>query len=179
VNDRSFLVKTLAYLESCHGIWAVIVDQNGQIDPRMERDNREYPEKRFYAITFQEDVGGLRCSAETAEQLRQADPHIRYVLDALNKILDKNLILQQTMDEMLRLSDQLYFLFGLAAKLAGIQDVGKYCKLVLEEISTFIGADAAFVYVKREREKPEIVTYKSKRDQARRIYFDPAIQSQR
>jgi HD-GYP domain-containing protein (c-di-GMP phosphodiesterase class II) len=177
VNDKSFLVRAFAYLESCHSICTVIVDQNGQIDPRMEGANRELPEKRFYAATFQEDVGGICCSAETAVQLEQADPHIRFVMETLNNILDNSSILQQTMDEMLRLSDQLYFLFGLAEKLTGIQDVGKYYKLVLEEISAAIGADAAFIYVKREREKPEIVTYKSKGDHAKQIYFDPAIQS--
>jgi HD-GYP domain-containing protein (c-di-GMP phosphodiesterase class II) len=177
VNDKSFLIRAFAYLESCHSICTVVLDQSRQIDLRMERNNKEYPEKRFYAAAFEEDIGGIRCSAETVELLEQADPHIRFVVDALNNILDNNLILQQTMDEMLRLSDQLHFLFGLATKLAGIQDIGKYCRLVLEEISTVIGADVAFIYVKRERENPEIVTYKSNRDQARRIYFDPAIQS--
>jgi HD-GYP domain-containing protein (c-di-GMP phosphodiesterase class II) len=176
VNDKSFLVKALAYLESYYGICTVIVDHNGQIDLRME-DNREHQEQRFYSPNFQEDIGGIRCSAETPLLLEQADPHIRFVMDAINNILDKNLIIQQTMDEMLRLSDQLYFLFGLAAKLAGIQDIGVYCKLVLEEITTVVGADTAFVYVKREREKPEIVAYKSKTDQARQIYLDPIIQS--
>jgi HD-GYP domain-containing protein (c-di-GMP phosphodiesterase class II) len=177
VNDKSFLFKTWSYLESCHGLCAVVVDQEGQIDLRMGKEIEEFPEKRFYVVDFPEDIGGIRCSAETGEKLAQADPHIRFILNVLNNILDKNLILQQTMDEMLRLSDQLHFLFGLAAKLAGIQDIKTYCRLVLEETSLAIEADAAFVYVKREREKLGIVTYKIKTSQAKQIYFDPVIQS--
>lgn len=176
VNDKSFLVKALAYLKSCHSICAVIVGQDGQIDPRME-DISEHPERRFYSAAFEEDIGGIRCSAETAALLNQADPHIRFLMDALNKILEKNLILQQTMDEMLHLSEQLHFLYGLAAKLSGIQEVGKYCKLVLQETAIAIDANAAFLYVTGKHEKPDISTYKINADQAKLIYFDPIIQS--
>jgi HD-GYP domain-containing protein (c-di-GMP phosphodiesterase class II) len=176
VSDKSFLTKSLDYLKSCHSLSAVIVGQDGQIDARIG-DISEHPEKRFYPASFEEDIGGLRCSAETVDQLNQADPHIRFLMDAIDKILEKNLILQQTMDEMLRLSEQLHFLYGLAAKLSGIQHVGKYCKLVLQETSCAIEANAAFIYVAGKREKPEISTYNVDADQAKRIYFDPVIQS--
>lgn len=177
VNDRSFINKVFFYLESCHGVCSVVVDSGGRIDPRLDRKAEELSAKRFYEVAFQENIGGIRCSAETDDVLGQADAHIRFCLECLHKLLEKNLVLEQTMDEMLRLSDQLHFLFGLATKLAGIQDIEQYCRMVLQEITSAIDADAAFTCVPGKRENSGVIAHKLSPDGAGLIYLDPAIQS--
>jgi HD-GYP domain-containing protein (c-di-GMP phosphodiesterase class II) len=175
--DKTYLREVFSYLETHHGVRAVIVDKEGRIDPLDGQEAREYPEKTLYPVSFQEDIGGIRCSAETAAALERADPHIRICLRGLQGLVDKDLVLQQTTDEMLRLSDQLHFLFGLANKLAGVQDLEHYCTLVLQEISQAICADAAFVHTRGRKDKQRLISHRISGRDLETIQKDPALQS--
>jgi HD-GYP domain-containing protein (c-di-GMP phosphodiesterase class II) len=159
LTDKTFLEKIFVYLETFHGVRTVIVDKDGQIDSLNGRESCEYSEKRFYSVNFPEDIGGIRCSAKTQAILDAAEPHIRLCMDALQRLLEKALVMQQSMDEMLRLSDQLHFLFGLANKLAGVQNPPEYCLLVLQEIARAIEADAAFVRTRGKKAQQWMIPY--------------------
>jgi HD-GYP domain-containing protein (c-di-GMP phosphodiesterase class II) len=176
LTDKTFLEKAFAYLETSHGVRAVIVDKDGQVDPLNGQEVREYPEKKLFSFCFQEDIGGIRCSAETKSALEDAAPHIRICMDGMQRLLEKALVLQQTMDEMLRLSDQLHFLFGLANKVAGVQDPQKYCMLVMQEISQAILADAAFMRTKAKKTRQQVVRYKLSEQDIGAIDLDPVFQ---
>jgi HD-GYP domain-containing protein (c-di-GMP phosphodiesterase class II) len=82
-----------------------------------------------------------------------------------------------TTDEMLRLSDQLHFLFGLANKLTGVQDLKQYCLLVLQEISQAISADAAFIHTKDKKNQPHIISHDISEENLELIAEDPVFQS--
>jgi HD-GYP domain-containing protein (c-di-GMP phosphodiesterase class II) len=175
--DKTFFSEIFSYLETHHGIRAVIVDKEGRIEPPDGEEAREYPEKRLYPVSFHEDIGGIRCSAETAAALERADPHIRICIGGLQGLFDKDLVLQQTMDEMLRLSDQLHFLFGLANKLVGVQNLEHYCTLVLQEISQAVCADAAFVHTKGKKDRQRVIPHRISGRDLEGIERDPALQS--
>ena len=159
LTDRSFLEKTFTYLETCHGVRAVIVDREGQVELLDGQDGCEHSVKKLYPITHLENIGGIRYSAETKVLLDAAAPHIQICMDGVQRLFEKALVMQQTMDEMLHLSDQLHFLSGLASKLAGIRDPQQYCSLALEEISIAIKADAAFTYLKDSKGNSQIFRY--------------------
>jgi HD-GYP domain-containing protein (c-di-GMP phosphodiesterase class II) len=177
LTDKTFLRKTFSYLETHHGIRAVVVDKNGQLDSLDGGDIREFSVKKIYPISFEEDIGGIRCSAETADLLEKADPHIRICMDGLHRIAEKAVIIQQTMEEMLRLSDQFYFLLGFAVKVGGIQDLQQYCRLALVEISQAVNADAAFVYIRGKKESPIIISRRISRETIELVESDPKIRS--
>jgi HD-GYP domain-containing protein (c-di-GMP phosphodiesterase class II) len=121
----------------------------------------ELAAKRLYPISFQEDIGGIRCSAETVDVLEKADPHIQLCMDGLHRIIEKAVIMQQTMDEMLHLSDQLHFLLGFANKASSIQDPQQYCQLALGEIAQAIKADAAYAHTREKKDKPAFISYQA------------------
>jgi HD-GYP domain-containing protein (c-di-GMP phosphodiesterase class II) len=177
LTDKTFLAKVFAYLETYHGVRTVLVDSEGQAEPLDGSESREYPEKRVFPVSFCEDIGGIRCSAETQAILEAADPHIRLCMIVLQRLLEKALVMQQSMDEMLRLSDQLHFLFGLASKLAGVQDPQKYCLLVLQEIARAIQADAAFVRTRGKNNQLWMIPYRMPVHDIEAIDKDPTLLS--
>ena len=175
LTDKTYLLKAFAYLETCHGIRAVVVDKDGQVDKLNGQQADEYPEKKVYPFCFQEDIGGIRCSASTDAALEKAAPHIQICMDGLQRLLEKALVMQQTMDEMLRLSDQLHFLFVLANKLSGVQDPQEYCRLVMQEISQAIQADAAFVRTRGKKFQQRVIPYKLSNQDIEAIDQDPVL----
>jgi len=98
-------------------------------------------------------------------------------MDALQRMFEKALVMQQSMDEMLRLSGQLHFLHGLANKLAGIRDPRKYCALVLQEISKEIAADAAFVQIQAKKNARHTIPHCISLPDIGTICEDPVFQS--
>jgi HD-GYP domain-containing protein (c-di-GMP phosphodiesterase class II) len=177
LTDKTFLSKMFSYLEACHGVRALVVDKDGQIDPLDGQTICECPHKKFYPVSFEEDIGGIRCSAETREALEMADPHIHLCMDCLQRLIEKAQVMQQTMDEMLRLSDQFYFLFGLSTKLAGVQDQQHYCALVLQEIAHAIGADAAFAHTEGQKDRQRLIPHGLSVQDLESICKEPALQS--
>jgi HD-GYP domain-containing protein (c-di-GMP phosphodiesterase class II) len=177
LTDKTFLEKVVSYLEIHHGVRAVIVDKDGHVDPLDGYETWEYTEKKDYPVPFQEDIGGFRCSAQTAAELEKANPHIRICMDGLLRMIEKAEIIKETMDEMLRLSDQLHFLLNLANKLAGIQDLQRYRALVIQEISEAIFADAAFVHAKGRENKPHAILLGLSDEEVEAYDRDPVFQS--
>jgi HD-GYP domain-containing protein (c-di-GMP phosphodiesterase class II) len=175
--DKIFLTNTFSYLETCHSIRALIVNKDGRVDPLDGQETNEYLHTKLYPVSFHEDIGGIRCSAESMEALAAADPHICICIAGIENLLEKNLIIQQTMEEMLRLSDQLHFLFGLAAKLSGVHDVQHYCTLVIQEITQAVSADSAFVHISSKVNDQRHILQKLSTQDLERVERDPALQS--
>ncbi len=177
LTDLSFLEKAFAYLEDHHGVRAFIVDKEGHVDLLNGQPSGEYAEQRLYPIDYHEDIGGIRCSAESRAVLDKAAPHIQICMDGLQRLFEKALVMQQSMDEMLRLSDQLHFLHGLASKLAGVRNPRKYCALVLQEISKEISAEAAFVQIRARKGSQHTIPFQITLQDIDEIRSDPSIQS--
>jgi HD-GYP domain-containing protein (c-di-GMP phosphodiesterase class II) len=177
LTDKTFLRKVVSYLEMHHSICAVVVDKDGHIDPVDSERNDELSEKKIYPIPFQEDIGGIRCSAETADILEKAAPHIQLCIDGLHRIIEKAVIIQQSMDEILRLTDQLHFLLGFANKVGSIQDPQQYCRLALFEIAKAIQADAAYAHMQGKKGQPDIISHKASPKSISLTEEDPGVRS--
>lgn len=177
LTDVSFLKKAFAYLEKCHGVRAVVVDRDGNVDPLDDLNPVEYPERTLYPISHHEDIGGVRCSAPSRPMLEKAAPHIQICMDALQRMFEKALVMQQSMEEILRLSGQLHFLHGLAHKLAGIRNPRKYCAMVLQEVSKEIAADAAFVQIQGNKNARHTIPHCITPRNIEAVCEDPAFQS--
>jgi HD-GYP domain-containing protein (c-di-GMP phosphodiesterase class II) len=144
-------------LKSGYGVCSVIVDEIGQAEQLGGKSAEELPVSRYYPINFEEEIGGMRCSAKTEAALDAAEPHILYCIASLREILLKDWILKQTADEMLELSSQLNFLLNLANKVVGIQDLRDYCSIILEAISEAVHADGAMICIQGERSDKDIL----------------------
>jgi HD-GYP domain-containing protein (c-di-GMP phosphodiesterase class II) len=175
LTDTSFLEKFFSYLETCHGVHAYVVDKDGRTDLLGGQVEQEYAEKKLYPIDHCEDIGGIRCSAETRQILDAAAPHIQICMDGLQRLFEKALVMQQSMEEILRLSDQLHFLSGLAVKLSGIRDPERCGALVLQETAQEIGADAAFIQIQGRKGSQHIVPYQIAALDIRTIRKDPEL----
>jgi HD-GYP domain-containing protein (c-di-GMP phosphodiesterase class II) len=178
MSETAFLEKTFAYLRTCHGVHAVPVDENGQAEPPDDHSASGLSVTRYYPVDFEKKVGGIRCSAKTKEAMDAAEPHILLCINGLQEVLVRDWILKQTSDEMLELSDQLHFLFNLANKVIGIQDLRDYCMVMLREISKAIHADCAMVHVQATQpEKGFQITHQLSDSAASRIQKDPALKT--
>ena len=169
MTDTGFLRKALAYLQKNHGIHAVILDTEGQIVPMGNDGAEALPENEYYPFDYLEDVGGIQCSSLTKDALQEAQPHIHLCLDGINDLLQKELILQQTTDEMLELSQQLHFLLNMANKVIGLNDLKAYSTVILEEVSRSIAADYAFIHTEGKWAKKLNATSNMTANQARHI----------
>jgi HD-GYP domain-containing protein (c-di-GMP phosphodiesterase class II) len=178
LSDTSFVERTFAYLKSRHGICSVLVDETGEIEQLDGRQQtEELPVSRYYPIDFEKQVGGIRCSAETQDNLESAEPHILFCIASLQEVLLKDWILSQTAEEMLDLSSQLNFLLNLANKVVGIKNLSDYCSVVLKEISEALDADGALICIQAEhRDKDVIISHRSDQSQARKFYLNAAMQ---
>ncbi len=177
MTDTSFVEEVLSYLRAEHGVHAVVMDSDGGVAPIGDHDTTAMAEIASYPFDFHENIGSLQCSAENTAVLQKAQPHIRMCLAGINDLLQKELVLQQTTDEMLQLSEQLHFLLSLANKVIGVHDLTTYCTVILEEISRAIGADFAFVQTRGKWEKKLNVTHNVSREAACRLRRQEAFQS--
>lgn len=177
ITDTGFLRKALAYLQKEHGIHAVILDTDGQIVPMGNDGAEALPETEYHPFDFSEDVGGIQCSSPSKDALQEAEPHIRMCLDGINDLLQKDLILQQTTDEMLQLSRQLHFLLNMANKVIGLHDLKAYSTVILEEVSRAIAADYAFVDTEGKWAKKLNVTSNITPERARHIRQHQSFES--
>jgi HD-GYP domain-containing protein (c-di-GMP phosphodiesterase class II) len=169
IAEKNYINEIIFYLETFHDVCAVVMDGNGNATAR-ERVPAEYQEQEYYPFSFPDNIGGIRCHAESASVLEKAAPHILMAVKSLQMLSEKEIVLQQTMDEMLQLSEQLYFLSGLSAKLSGIQDIEAYCRVVIQEISGTIAADAAFTCMKNGNSGTTIVTHNIPVEEVEAIY---------
>ncbi|MBP2673210.1 MAG: metal dependent phosphohydrolase [Deltaproteobacteria bacterium] len=146
--DTSFLEEFVDFLRNEHGISARVVDPEEIAVPSCVSAAGAPPHVRFYPLGPGDGLGGIRCAAESEDVLRRAEPQIRFGIKAINHLLERDLELQQTSDEMLQLSEQLSFLFKLARKTIGVNEIDEFCKVILEEIAPAISADYGIVHTK-------------------------------
>jgi HD-GYP domain-containing protein (c-di-GMP phosphodiesterase class II) len=151
--DTSFVEEFADHLREEHGISAWLVDGEDAVFPLERMEARALPHVRFYPLGPEDGFGGIKCAAESEEALRKAEPQILFGVKGINHLLERDLELQQTSDEMLQLSDQLTFLFKLARKTIGINEIDAFCKVILEEIAPAIGADYGIVHTKGRRDQ--------------------------
>ncbi|MBE0569608.1 MAG: HD-GYP domain-containing protein [Deltaproteobacteria bacterium] len=146
--DTSFVEEFADHLREEHGIGAWLVDSEDVAVPMDRMEVSALPHVRYYPLGEIDGLGGIKCAAESEETLRRADPQIRFGIKGINHLLERDLELQQTSDEMLQLSEQLSFLFKLARKTIGLNEIEGFCKAILEEVVPAIAADYGVVHAK-------------------------------
>ncbi|MCK5228470.1 MAG: HD-GYP domain-containing protein, partial [Desulfobulbaceae bacterium] len=109
--DTSFVQEVIDYLHTEYSISTRVLDSGEHAVIPKESQAEPLPVTKFFPFDFQENIGGLECSANDETALAQAESHILFCLKGINNLLLRELELQQTSDEMLQLSSQLNFLF--------------------------------------------------------------------
>ena len=149
--DTSFAEDFLAYLQKEHGVSAWIEDGDGAFFPIEGTGPSDSPCTRFYPFQMTENLGGIRCAAQTDEMLLKADPHIMLGVKGVSRFLVQDIDLLQTSDEMLQLSSQMTFLFKFSQKALGINRIDAFCRLLLNEIAPSIQADFGVVNLIKQK----------------------------
>ena len=158
--DTSFLDQSLDYLAETLALAITVLDSEGIAIASRPRKGCEAQASRTYPFHFSTDLGSIVCAAPSQDHLSQAEPHIHYCLAALNSQLLRETELQETSEEMLQLSSQLNFLFKLAKKIVGIDDLKKCYQIILDEISQTVKADQGFIHTKGRWDEEIRVTHR-------------------
>jgi HD-GYP domain-containing protein (c-di-GMP phosphodiesterase class II) len=177
MTDTGFVEQALVYLQAQHGICALVLDSQGQVVPLGDGQAEVMAESTFYPFDFSEDIGGLQCSSASRAALEKAEPHIRMCLNGVNDMLQREITLQQTADEMLQLSEQLHFLLSLANKVTGLHDLRRYSRVILEEVARAISADFAFVQTWGKWANKLNVVFNMAAQKASQIKANPSFQA--
>jgi len=146
--DTAFLDQSIDYLTDTLKLAVTVIDSEGFPVSSRQAEGHDAPVSRTYPFRFSSDIGGLICGAPSEDLLSRAEPHIVYCLASLNSQLLRETELQETSDEMLQLSSQLNFLFKVAKKIIGIDDLKKCYQIILDEICKTIKADQGFIHTK-------------------------------
>jgi len=158
IFDTAFIKETLDYLQAEHGISAALVDSGGQRLAMGAPTETEFPASKVYPFAAPHDIGGLECGAQSDAALQNAEPHILHCVKAFNALLQREMELQETTNEILQLSSELNFLYKMASKLIGINKLDDCYLIVLEEIASAVKADKAFVKTRGRWDKELTVT---------------------
>lgn len=152
--DLSHVEEIYAYLFNTINIHATILDSEGSpILPNPESVPENWRTSRFFPLEFGEPMGGLQCMAADSDILDESAVHVRFCLHSILAILQREQEMRETSDEMLELSKQLTFLFGVARATIGVTKIEQLCRIILREISKAIGADCAFLHMTVEQEQ--------------------------
>jgi len=146
--DTSFVEEFAAYLREEHGVRAWVVDRDGSFVPLGGMEPVDLPHVKYFPFVPDNGFGGLRCAAGSQDALLRAEPHILVGVKGVGHLLSRDMELLQTSDEMLQLSGQMSFLFNLARKTIGVNEIHEFCRIVLEEIAPAIQADCGMVHTK-------------------------------
>jgi HD-GYP domain-containing protein (c-di-GMP phosphodiesterase class II) len=157
--DTALLEQSIDYLTGTHQLAVSVIDSEGLAVAGRGIEGPDTTASRTYPFSFSTDIGGLVCAAANQELLDQAEPHIRYCLAAINTLLLREAELQETTDEMLQLTSQLNFVFKVAKKISGIDDLEKCYQIILDEISQAIKADQGFIHTKGRWDDKICVTH--------------------
>ena len=158
--DSALLDQSLDYLAETLDLAVTVLDSEGTAIASRQAEGLDTPASRAYPFQFSSDIGAIVCAAATRDRLDQAEPHILYCLTALNSQLLRETELQETTEEMLQLSGQLNFLFKVAKKIIGIDDLKKCYQVILDEISRTTKADQGFIHTKGRWDEEIRVTHK-------------------
>ncbi|MFA6899849.1 MAG: HD-GYP domain-containing protein [Desulfurivibrionaceae bacterium] len=158
--DTTFLDQSIDYLAEALHLAITVIDSDGITIASRGSKGYDTPVSRAYPFRFSSDIGSIVCAAPNHALLSQAEPHILYCLASLNNQLLRETELQETTEEMLQLSSQLNFLFKVAKKIVGIDDLKKCYQIILDEISKTIKADQGFIQTKGRWEEEIRVTHR-------------------
>ncbi len=176
--DTALLTATLAYLADHHGLTVTVHDSSGQPLLRHGPGHADADgASQFHPFRFVSDIGGLTCAAESEQALTNAAPHIAFALTVLDSQLEREVELRETSEEMLQLSSQLNFLYKLARKIIGIDDLARCYEIILSEISQAIGADHAMIATKGRWEEKIQVSYNLTPQQRTAIESRPSFKN--
>lgn len=149
--DTSFVDAVVRYLEEEHGVHARLSDGGDAGNPP---EGSGPPHARYYPFTGDGRPGGLLCTAHDESALQRAEPHVRICMDGIGQLLQRELELQQTGDEMLQLSEQLSILFRLARKTVGVNELHEFCRIIMQEIAAAVDADSGIVHIRGRSDQP-------------------------
>ncbi|MEW6594210.1 MAG: HD-GYP domain-containing protein [Thermodesulfobacteriota bacterium] len=173
--DSALLTETLAYLADHHRLAVTVTDSDGQL--LLQHGNAAAGSVgQFHPFRFASNIGGLTCAAANEDALANAAPHIAFALTVLNSQLEREVELRETSDEMLQLSSQLNFLYKLARKIIGIDDLTRCYEIILSEIAQTIGADHALISTKGRWEEKIQVSYNLTPEQQACLEKRPSLQ---
>ncbi|HIJ91147.1 MAG: HD-GYP domain-containing protein [Desulfobulbaceae bacterium] len=158
--DTAFLDRSIDYLAETLHLAITVVDSEGIPVTTRRTTGHDTPVSRAYPFHFSSDIGAIVCAAPDQDHLSQAEPHILYCLASLNSQLLRETELRETTEEMLQLSSQLNFLFKVAKKIIGIDDLKKCYQIILEEISQTIKADQGFIHTKGRMDEEICLTHR-------------------
>ncbi len=158
IFDTTFIEETLEYLQTEHGICAALVDSGGQRLAVGATLAADLPARKIYPFAAPHDVGGLECGAQSDAVIQKAEPHILHCTKAFSTLLQREIELQETTNEILQLSSELNFLYKMASKLIGINKLDDCYQVVLEEIASAVKAGRAFVKTRGRWDKELTVT---------------------
>ena len=156
--DTAFLDQSIDYLAETLQLAITVIDSEGNPVASRKSAGCDAPASRAYPFRFPSDIGTLVCGAPNQELLSQAEPHILYCLASLNSQLLRETELRETTEEMLQLSSQINFLFKVAKKILGIDDLKRCYQIILDEISQAIKADQGFIQTKGRWDEEICVT---------------------
>ena len=157
--DTAFLDQSIDYLAEALDLAITVLDSEGMPVASRRTEEGDTPASRAYPFRFSSDIGSIVCAAPNQDLLSQAEPHILYCLASLNSQLLRETELRETTEEMLQLSSQLNFLFKVAKKIIGIDDLKKCYQIILDEISQTIKADQGFIHTKGRWDEEIRVTH--------------------
>ena len=147
--DTSFVEEFAAYLRKEHDVSAWVEDGDGAFVPL---GGTEVSAAAPLAVLSLRSGERLRraCGAPPPPKsaLLRAEPHILLGVKGIGHLLLRDVELLQTSDEMLQLSGQMAFLFNLARKTIGVNEIDEFCRIVLDEIAPAIQADFGIVHTK-------------------------------
>jgi len=158
--DTAFLDQSIDHLAEMLGLAITVLDSEGIAIASRQAEEADTPVSRAYPFNFSSDIGSIVCAAPNQDILSRAEPHILYCLAALNSLLMRETELQETSEEMLQLSSQLNFLFKVAKKIIGIDDLKKCYQIILDEISQTTKADQGFIHTKGRWDEEIRVTHR-------------------
>ncbi|MCX5876864.1 MAG: HD-GYP domain-containing protein [Deltaproteobacteria bacterium] len=158
--DSAFFDQSIDYLAETLDLAITVLDSEGLSVASRQAKGGDTLASRTYPFSFPSDIGSIVCAAPNQDLLDQAEPHILYCLASLNSQLLRETELQETTEEMLQLSSQLNFLFKVAKKIIGIDDLKKCYQIILDEISQTIKADQGFIHTKGRWDEEIRVTHR-------------------
>ncbi|MFH1020697.1 MAG: HD-GYP domain-containing protein [Pseudomonadota bacterium] len=158
--DTAFLDQSIDYLAETLGLAITVLDSEGMPVASRRSEGEDSPASRAYPFRFSSGIGSIVCAAPDQDLLSRAEPHILYCLAALNSQLLRETELRETTEEMLQLSSQMNFLFKVAKKIIGIDDLKKCYQIILDEICQATKADQGFIHTKGRWDDEIRVTYR-------------------
>ena len=129
------------------------------VRPAGRDEVRRTAPREVYPFGSENGFGGFKCAADSETALQRAEPHIILGVKGIGHLLARDTELLQTSDEMLQLSGQMSFLFNLARKTIGVNEIDQFCRIVLEEIAPAIQADFGIVHTKGRGELETDILY--------------------